>query len=40
MLIKKAKTIKQASAEAHEVLKNLRNDQKTKVWVLDYARIS
>jgi len=36
MLIKKAETIKQASAEAHEALENLRNDQKTKVCVLDH----
>lgn len=40
MLIKKAETIKQASAEAHEALENLRNDQKTKVCVLDQAGIS
>lgn len=39
MLIKKAETIKQASAEAHEALENLRNDQKTKVCVLDHAGI-
>jgi structural maintenance of chromosome 4 len=35
MLIKKAEAIKQASAEAQEALENLRNDQKTKVRVLD-----
>jgi structural maintenance of chromosome 4 len=40
MLIQKAETIKQASAEAHEALENLRNDQKTKVCVLDHAGIS
>ena len=40
MLVKKAETIKQASAEAHEALENLRNDQKTKVCVLDHTGIS
>ena len=40
MLIKKAEAIKQASAEAQETLENLRNDQKTKVRILDNAGIS
>jgi len=35
MLIKKAETIKQASAEALEGLENLRSDQKNKVCVFD-----
>jgi hypothetical protein len=35
MLIKKAETIKQASAEALEALENLRSDQKSKVCAFD-----
>lgn len=39
MLVKKAETIKQASAEAQEALENLRSDQKTKVCVLDRVEL-
>jgi hypothetical protein len=35
MLVKKAETIKQASAEAQETLEKLRSDQKTKVCLFD-----
>jgi endonuclease V-like protein UPF0215 family len=38
MLVKKAETIKQASAEAQEALEKLRSDQKTKVCALDSVK--
>jgi chromosome segregation ATPase len=34
MLVKRAETIKQASAEAQEALENLKGDQKSKVYIL------
>lgn len=39
MLVKKAETIKQASAEAQEALEKLRSDQKSKVRVFDNPKL-
>lgn len=39
MLVKKAETIKQASAEAQEALEKLRSDQKTKVCIFGSVKL-